>query len=64
MTYQVEISTRAKKQLKKLSNDIRDRINEKIIQLADDPRPNGVVKLSNNDDRYRIRVGNIVFCMR
>ncbi len=57
MTYQVEISSRAAKQLKKLPPDIQDRINEKILELAENPRPNGVVKLEN-DDKYRIRVGN------
>lgn len=45
MTYQIEISNRAAKQLKKLSTDIRDRINEKILELAENPRPSGVVKL-------------------
>lgn len=58
MTYQIEISTRAAKQLKKLSGDIRDKINEKILDLAENPRPSGVVKLENADNKYRIRVGN------
>jgi len=57
VTYQIEISSRAAKQLKKLPPDIRDRINEKILELAENPRPNGVVKLED-DDRYRIRVGS------
>ncbi|MEH2023840.1 type II toxin-antitoxin system RelE family toxin [Nostoc sp.] len=58
MTYQIEISNRAVKQLKKLSTDIRDRINEKILDLAENPCPSGVVKLENTDNQYRIRVGN------
>ena len=57
MTYQIEISSRAAKQLKKLPPDIRDRINDKILELADNPRPSGVVKLED-DDKYRIRVGS------
>jgi mRNA interferase RelE/StbE len=57
VTYQVEISSRAAKQLKKLPPDTRNRINEKILELAENPRPNGVVKLEN-DDKYRIRAGN------
>jgi mRNA interferase RelE/StbE len=56
--YQIEISHRAAKQLKNLSADIRDRVNEKILELADNPRPSGVVKLENTDNKYRIRVGN------
>ncbi|MBD2163922.1 type II toxin-antitoxin system RelE/ParE family toxin [Calothrix membranacea FACHB-236] len=58
MTYQIEISARAAKQLKKLSSEIRERINHKILELAENPRPSGVVKLENTDDKYRIRVGN------
>ncbi|MBG1258683.1 type II toxin-antitoxin system RelE family toxin [Nostoc commune] len=58
MTYQIEISNRAVKQLKKLSTDIRDRINEKILDLAENPRPSGVVKLENTENQYRILVGN------
>ncbi|HYX16184.1 MAG TPA: type II toxin-antitoxin system RelE/ParE family toxin [Nostoc sp.] len=58
MTYQIELSNKAAKQLKKLSADIRDKINEKIIELADNPRPSGVVKLENTGNKYRIRVGN------
>ncbi|MEJ6482022.1 type II toxin-antitoxin system RelE/ParE family toxin [Nostoc punctiforme UO1] len=58
MTYQIEISKKAAKQLKKLSADIRDRINEKILELADNPRSSGVVKLENTGNKYRIRVGN------
>ncbi|MBE8987673.1 type II toxin-antitoxin system RelE family toxin [Nostoc sp. LEGE 12450] len=58
MTYQIELSNKAAKQLKKLSVDIRDKINEKILELADNPRPNGVVKLENTGNKYRIRVGN------
>ncbi|MDZ8025291.1 MAG: type II toxin-antitoxin system RelE family toxin [Nostoc sp. SerVER01] len=58
MTYQIEISNKAAKQLKKLSTDIRDTINDKILALAENPRPSGVVKLENADNKYRIRVGN------
>jgi mRNA interferase RelE/StbE len=58
VTYQIEISNRAVKQLKKLSTDIRERINKKILDLAKNPRPSGVVKLENTDNKYRIRVGN------
>ncbi|QLE47609.1 type II toxin-antitoxin system RelE/ParE family toxin [Nostoc sp. C057] len=58
MTYQIELSNKAAKQLKKLSADIREKINEKILELADNPRPSGVVKLENTANKYRIRVGN------
>lgn len=58
MTYQIEIKSKVAKQLKKLPNDIRDRINEKILELAENPRPSGVVKLEGSNDTYRIRVGS------
>lgn len=58
MTYQVEFTKKASKQLDKLSLDLQQKIKTKVQELADNPRPNGVVKLENSDDRYRIRVGD------
>jgi mRNA interferase RelE/StbE len=55
--YQVEITSRAAKQLKKLPEDIKLRIEEKIQELAENPRPDGVVKLEDSEDTYRARVG-------
>jgi mRNA interferase RelE/StbE len=55
--YQVEITSRAAKQLKKLPEDIKLRIEEKIQELAENPRPDGVVKLEDSEDTYRVRVG-------
>ncbi|AUT04023.1 type II toxin-antitoxin system mRNA interferase toxin, RelE/StbE family [Nostoc sp. CENA543] len=57
MIYQIEITTSAAKQLKKLSEDIKIKIEEKIQELSNNPRPNGVVKLEGEEDTYRIRVG-------
>ncbi|OYD95825.1 type II toxin-antitoxin system mRNA interferase toxin, RelE/StbE family [Nostoc sp. 'Peltigera membranacea cyanobiont' 210A] len=37
---------------------VRIRIQTKIDDLADNPRPNGVVKLEDSDNAYRIRVGS------
>lgn len=58
MTYQIEISRGALKQIKKLSADIREKIEVKIQALAEEPRPDGVVKLKDTENGYRIRVGN------
>jgi mRNA interferase RelE/StbE len=55
--YQVEITSRAAKQLKKIPEDIKLRIEEKIQELAENPRPDGVVKLEDSEDTYRVRVG-------
>jgi mRNA interferase RelE/StbE len=41
-----------------LPSDIKERIAEKIQNLADEPRPDGVVKLKGSDNEYRIRVGD------
>ena len=58
MTYTVIIPRTVKKQLDALPNNINKRIAVKIKQLAQNPRPNGVVKLKGIDNEYRIRIGN------
>ncbi|WP_066375185.1 MULTISPECIES: type II toxin-antitoxin system RelE/ParE family toxin [unclassified Anabaena] len=58
MSYQIEFTKGATKQLKKLPSDIKERIDSKIEELAIEPRPSGVKKLSDEDSLYRIRVGN------
>jgi mRNA interferase RelE/StbE len=57
VTYQVEFTSKASKQLEKLSKDIQQRIKTKVYELVENPCPNGVVKLENSD-KYRIRVGS------
>jgi mRNA interferase RelE/StbE len=56
--YQIEFTKGALKQLKKLPTDIKERIDSKILELADEPRPSGVKKLEGNDSLYRIRVND------
>lgn len=56
--YKIEFSNAAFKQLKKLPIKVRTRIQTKIDDLADNPRPKGVVKLEDSDNGYRIRVGS------
>jgi mRNA interferase RelE/StbE len=41
-----------------LPNDVYERIAVKIQQLAEDPRPDGVVKMKGADNEYRIRIGD------
>jgi mRNA interferase RelE/StbE len=41
-----------------LPGDIYERIADKIQQLAENPRPDGVVKLKGTTNEYRIRIGN------
>ncbi|AFY35022.1 type II toxin-antitoxin system RelE/ParE family toxin [Calothrix sp. PCC 7507] len=58
MTYQVELTRKASKQLEKLPQDVQQKIKIKVQELADNPRPSGVVKLESSNNRYRIRVGH------
>lgn len=58
MTYSVIIPKPVQKQLDSLSDIIRNRILEEVVQLAEDPRPPGVVKLRGSDCEYRIRIGD------
>jgi mRNA interferase RelE/StbE len=58
MKLTVVISKSVQKQIDDLPNDVRERVVEKIQNLADEPRPDGVVKLKGSDNEYRIRVGD------
>jgi mRNA interferase RelE/StbE len=58
VTYQIEFTKGAVKQLKKLPTEIRERIDLKIQELAVNPRPDGVKKLQSELSLYRIRVGD------
>jgi len=55
MTYRIELVKQSAKQLKSLSIEEQQRIKIKIDALADVPRPDGVVKLTGEDNLYRNR---------
>jgi mRNA interferase RelE/StbE len=55
--YTVEISNPAKKDLKRLSQDVQKRIIPVLRSLAAEPRPEGVRKLRGSG-AYRIRCGD------
>jgi mRNA interferase RelE/StbE len=55
--YTVFILPSAQKQLNKLPNAIATRIEDKMMDLATDPRPSGCKKLKGRD-AYRIRIGD------
>jgi len=63
--YNVIITTKVQKYLDKLSDKIADKLETAMLQLGDNPRPNGVDKLTNRD-AYRIRVGDyrIIYTIR
>ncbi len=58
MTYRVEFTTAAARQVKKLPRPARDKVLDAITSLADDPRPHGSRKLTGEDVAWRVRVGD------
>lgn len=58
MSYRVELTTAAARQIKKLPRPARDRVLEAIANLTGDPRPHGAKKLAGEDTAWRIRVGD------
>jgi mRNA interferase RelE/StbE len=58
MKFTLLISKAVQKQIDDLPNDVKERVIEKIQHLADEPRPDGVVKLKGSEREYRIRVSD------
>lgn len=58
MTYKIKFTKGARKMFSKLSQDLQDRIQPKIDDLAIEPRPNGVKKLKGEENVYRIKIGD------
>ena len=57
MTYRVTIASSARREIDKLTTDIRKRIVARILSLEQEPRPIGAIK-KQGEDAYRIRVGD------
>ncbi|MDQ8188458.1 type II toxin-antitoxin system RelE/ParE family toxin [Pelagicoccus sp. SDUM812002] len=55
--YNLEFASSVRKDLKKIHKKEVKRILAKIEDLADEPRPDGAKKLTN-EELYRIRIGN------
>jgi mRNA interferase RelE/StbE len=58
MTYRIEFTRSSAKQLQSLPAKARERIQTKLLILADNPRSFDTIKLENQGDLYRVRVGN------
>lgn len=58
MTYNVIIPKPVQRQLDELQKDLKVRIIDRILALAENPRPDGVAKLKGSKNEYRIRIGN------
>jgi mRNA interferase RelE/StbE len=56
--YSLEIKQSAQKELDALDDSVFKRIDQKILSLADNPRPSGCKKLRAYSDHWRIRVGD------
>jgi mRNA interferase RelE/StbE len=52
------VSPSAQRQIRKLPQRQRDRVNARLLELERDPRPQGVKKLSGEKNVYRIRIGD------
>ncbi len=58
MVYTIKMSSAARRQLRKLDRPTQRRVAQRINGLADDPRPSGVVKLTDvTPPVYRVREG-------
>ena len=55
MTYSILLSPSAERQLKAFDPPIQKRLIRRLKTLSENPRPQGVMKLSGGDDIYRIR---------
>lgn len=58
MTYQIELSHSAARQLRKLDPPARRRVQAAIELLAQEPRPSGSKKLVGGDGEWRVRTGD------
>ncbi len=58
MSYRVEISPSAQRELRRLDSGVRERILRSLIRLETEQRPPGAKKLKDTDRLWRIRVGD------
>jgi mRNA interferase RelE/StbE len=57
MSYEVEFTNKAEKNLKKIPEPFRERLFTAAVALGKNPYPRGLEKLTDRGDTYRIRVG-------
>jgi mRNA interferase RelE/StbE len=58
VSYRVELTAAAARQVRKLPRLARDRVLDAIEDLGDDPRPHGAKKLVGEQTAWRIRIGD------
>ena len=58
MSYRIEFAPKAERDFKALDKPIRSRLAHRIDSLAENPFPQGIRKLTGEEDLYRLRVGD------
>jgi len=58
LTYSIDFRPSALKALRKLPKSVRIRVAETLDSLASQPFPSGVKKLINEENVFRVRVGD------
>ena len=56
--YDVIITARAERELKRLDRPVKNRVVQAILGLASDPRPTGCLKVKSEEGVWRVRVGD------
>jgi mRNA interferase RelE/StbE len=56
--YRVLFKPSADRALRKLPHDVQRRIVGEVAMLADDPQPAGVLKLTGDENLWRVRIGD------
>ena len=56
--FEILLESAAKKDLRRLPDDVHDRVIKAIQPLAIQPRPSGAKKLTGSKSDWRIRVGD------
>jgi mRNA interferase RelE/StbE len=56
--YEVTITARAERELKRLDRAVKNRVVKAVLELAADPRPAGCLKVKSEEGVRRIRVGD------
>jgi mRNA interferase RelE/StbE len=57
LSYHLELSPAAQRDIRKLDPHIRKRINSDLLALEQDPRPAGAERLHAKEKLYRLHVG-------
>jgi mRNA interferase RelE/StbE len=58
VTYHIEFTSLAARQIRKMPRQSQDRVLALISDLADNPRPRGALKLTGEQTAWRMRVGD------